>query len=539
MALTPDDLSPVQRVAYETNEARVLVVGGPGTGKTLVAVLAARRVVEQSTDSGRALFLTFSRSATSELSRRAGGLLKGKVGEKVEVATFHGFAVGVLDAYRRYIGGPIEPVVIATQEEVSLGVAPAGSLQFGRIIPEAVNLFRQAPWILELYRDRLALVVCDEFQDTHDDQLELLEMLASDRRLICLADPEQMIFDGLPGNASVAQRITKFRETAPTEFDLGSESFRDTSQVIPASAAALRDRRFTDPLLRNAVQSARISVLLDDAAQDRAFREVQLALGAGAQSVGVFFATNKQVSEFSDRLRRESIDHDIAGLGSASGEAELAIAALASNLIGEGEWSDFLVRLGVFLASASRGTPPPLAHILVQGPDRLDETLTRLLAEETTRIQNATAAGGVGEFLMAGRSLWANVFRTRGRRLWELGIDDLAIEAIGLSKEPLNHGTAKDLMTTARRRRSLSTWDTLPGLEAPVQIMNFYQVKGRQMDVSVIVREPGDREPASASENLRLGRLVYVAVSRARQSSKIILPGWVEGYFEPYAQLAS
>jgi hypothetical protein len=67
--------------------------------------------------------------------------------------------------------------------------------------------------------------------------------------------------------------------------------------------------------------------------------------------------------------------------------------------------------------------------------------------------------------------------------------------------------------------------------------MNLYQIKGRQMDVSFTVREPGDREPRGSAEAQRLGRLIFVAVSRARQRAGFIFPVGVTGYFGQIARL--
>lgn len=94
------------------------------------------------------------------------------------------------------------------------------------------------------------------------------------------------------------------------------------------------------------------------------------------------------------------------------------------------------------------------------------------------------------------------------------------------------------LLGIAQRRRAKATVDSLASAPAPIQVMNTFQVKGRQVDVSLIVREPSDREPHGAVEEKRFGRLVYVSVARARQRVGFILPADVHGYFAPIAQLA-
>jgi DNA helicase-2/ATP-dependent DNA helicase PcrA len=536
MTLSPEDLVGPQLAAFECRDERVLILGGPGSGKTLVALFMARRIVDEDLVGRRVLFLTFSRAATTELDSRTPALFKGSSGERIEITTFHSYGIGVLDSFRRFVGGTAEPVTIATREEVQLGVAPAGSIEFDQVVPAVLKLFRDAPWILELQRERLAAVICDEFQDTRDEFFELLEAIAQGRPLICLADPDQMIFDGLPGAGSIARRIQTFRATGPTEIDLGKSSHRDPSQVIPTAAAAIRDHRFADVDLRAAIEAGRITIeRVSGPIRDHVIDEVKNAVASGAESVGVFFSTNRQVNDFADRLRQEGLDHEIAGLSHASGEAELATAILARFVVGLATWDDVLRRLGLFLASTTRGTPPHVSRQLVAGEAALDTGLARLLSTQREALLGRTDPT-IGAFLARARSMWPGVF-AGGGRLWELGLDDLASEAAGIAHRNLDAPIAEELTALATKRRTISTIDTLSTVHAPIQVMNIFQIKGRQMDVSLTVREPGDREPASAAEFQRLGRLVFVAMSRARQRAGFILPAGVSGYFQEIGSL--
>lgn len=535
----PDDLVGRQRDAYESDAERVLVLGGPGSGKTQVALLLARRLIDQDPGGRRVLLLTFSRAATSELTKRAPTVLPDDATSRIEVTTFHGFAVGVLDAFRRFTGGPTEPVSIATREETLLNVAASGSLEFDEIVPAALALFRDAPWVLDLHRERLVAVICDEFQDTRDDQSELLEILAQGRRLVCFADPDQMIYDVLPGNASIARRIEAFRRTGPVEFDFGPVSHRDPTQVIPAVATAIRERRFDAEEIRTAIGSDRLTIrVVDGSVRDHAVDEIRVALAAGAGSIGVFFATNRQVNEFADRLRREGLEHEVAGLSYASGEAEIACATLARFLLNDATWDEVLLRLGVFLASTRRGQPPLVARQLVAGEASLDAGLVRILRAERDRLR-ALRDPTVGDFLEECRGLWGRSFRSEaGERLWDIGINDLVSESLNLRFGPLDATSVENLGIVAERRRTNAALDALPGVEAPIRLMNLFQIKGRQMDVSLTVREPGDHEPSTPADARNLDRLVFVAVSRAKQRAGFILPRAVGGYFGRIGALA-
>lgn len=533
-----DDLTDIQTAVYESEAARVLVLGGPGSGKTQLALLMARKIVEEDRLGRRVLFLTFSRAATSELIRRAPSVLDGRLGDFIEITTFHGFAVGLLDAFRRFSGGPETPVSIATREESDLNVAAPGSIEFDALVPAVLQLFNDSPWVRDLYRGRLAAVICDEFQDTHDDWATLLEVLAEGRRLICLADPNQMIFDWIPGAASIARRLQAYRETGPDVFDLGAASHRDPTQVIPEAAAAIRDRDFDATSLHRALEARRVTVdVVTGSVRDHVVDEIRTTLASGALSIGVFFATNRQVNEFADRLGEEGLEHEVAGLSHASGEAEVATALLARFILQEVGWDDVLIRLGVFLASAWRGRPPPLATQLVAGQASLPDGTKRLLAAERDRL-TMLAPLTVAEFLEESRGFWRRLVRGGGERLWAIGVGDLTSESLQLRGSPLTSAAAASLSSIAATRRATATLDNLPGVDAPIRLMNMYQVKGRQMDVSLTIREPGDHEPRTPADIRRLDRLLYVAISRARERASFVLPSGISGYFEGIAGLA-
>ncbi|MDP2859335.1 MAG: AAA family ATPase [Bacillota bacterium] len=91
-----EDLDCRQRevvAAVHERHSRILVLGGPGSGKTTTALWAARSFLEakQPVHSGRVLFLTFSRSAVSQIMSRSPGVISGYT-DRVEILTFHALA---------------------------------------------------------------------------------------------------------------------------------------------------------------------------------------------------------------------------------------------------------------------------------------------------------------------------------------------------------------------------------------------------------------------------------------------------------------
>ena len=95
-----EELDYRQRQVVETvlkTDSKLLVLGGPGSGKTTTALWAAREFLENSdrTSPSRVLFLTFSRAAVSRSCLGSGHRW---VRDRVEMPTFHALAYRLIRA---------------------------------------------------------------------------------------------------------------------------------------------------------------------------------------------------------------------------------------------------------------------------------------------------------------------------------------------------------------------------------------------------------------------------------------------------------
>ena len=97
-------LNSNQRQAVTTIEGPLMVVAGPGTGKTqMVAMRIAEILRRTQLDARNILALTFTETAVSALKSRLVELI-GPDGYQVTVTTFHGFAAEVIDQFRWVFG---------------------------------------------------------------------------------------------------------------------------------------------------------------------------------------------------------------------------------------------------------------------------------------------------------------------------------------------------------------------------------------------------------------------------------------------------
>ncbi|MFE5808919.1 ATP-dependent helicase [Streptomyces sp. NPDC056491] len=117
----PPELDAAQRAVVDHTGGPLLVLAGPGTGKTTTLVEAVTARVEAGTDPARILILTFSRKAAVELRDRAALRLGGA--RAPQATTFHSFCYGLVRAHQdtdlfadplRLLSGPEQDVMVRT-----------------------------------------------------------------------------------------------------------------------------------------------------------------------------------------------------------------------------------------------------------------------------------------------------------------------------------------------------------------------------------------------------------------------------------------
>ncbi len=518
----------------ECDDPLILATGGPGSGKTRAALLLAKRLLEaEPTDSARnVLFLTFSRSATGELISRTPTLLPKALRHRLEISTFHSYARTIIESFGRYSGRGTTPLSIASRSEEKLNLAPPGSVTFDHLVPAAVTVLNSNAWARARLSSRLLAVICDEYQDTGSAQHDLLVLLSAQSRLICLADPDQMIYDFIPGVS--AKTLADLRTNSPTEIALEDRSYRDPTGLIPRVARAIRDRRFTDPALAEARAEGRLRVLTNtNPLFAGVVQEVRTLRLAGHNSVGVFVTQRVMVEELGRDLGDAKIEHEIAGLDGAAGEAEVVIGAMARYATGQGTWDEVCERMAVFLTSAQPQHNAPLIAQMLAGaraslPSRLRARLTTLQDE----LDNLPGHP-ISELLTLAESFKRSF--DWGDRLWRAGSRDLAAQIANIIREPLDEQTAITIDAIARRRVVDSHVDDLGTPRLPVRLMTTHQAKGREMDAIILVHHPKDI--IKPNELAKIQRVHFVAVSRARRTVSIVLPPIVDPFLAPYRTL--
>ncbi|MEO6762836.1 MAG: UvrD-helicase domain-containing protein [Umezawaea sp.] len=234
----------------------LLVEGGPGCGKTTIALLKASETVETLDSEQRVLFLSFSRAAVRQISDRMQGILSRAARDRLETRTFHAFFLGLVRSHGRLLTGTPSSFITPDREgrlkadfeggwteETHRLAREEGRYVFDRLAGTAATLLERCGAVRALYSDTCPLVIVDEFQDANTDQWRAVQALSGASVIVCLADPDQRIYDHIPGvdETRVAQAIEYLR---PRTFDLSKDNHRSpgnglsvTTSVTPTVTA--------------------------------------------------------------------------------------------------------------------------------------------------------------------------------------------------------------------------------------------------------------------------------------------------------------
>lgn len=105
------ELNEQQRLVVDTADGPLLVLAGPGTGKTqILSIRAASILKAPGLEPGNILIVTYTNSAVREMKERLAKII-GPEGYEIEVATFHSFANSVIqesEEARNYVGDKIQ-----------------------------------------------------------------------------------------------------------------------------------------------------------------------------------------------------------------------------------------------------------------------------------------------------------------------------------------------------------------------------------------------------------------------------------------------
>jgi DNA helicase-2/ATP-dependent DNA helicase PcrA len=201
-----DGLDPDQRAAAAAAGGPLLIVAGPGTGKTRTLTHRIAHLVSTGEVApGRCLAITFTRRAAGELAERLAALVPDHAGS-ITVATFHSLGLQILREQAERAGLRPGFAVADRSQQRALAAEASGDdyrlllrernlVDFDDLIALPLQLLEADPELIAAYRERFAWICVDEYQDVDERQYRLLRQLAPpDGDLTVIGDPDQAIY---------------------------------------------------------------------------------------------------------------------------------------------------------------------------------------------------------------------------------------------------------------------------------------------------------------------------------------------------------
>jgi len=265
------ELSPIQRKTAEWDEGPLLVLAGPGSGKTRVLTSRIARILDSTQDKNfRILGLTFTNKAADEMRSRVTNFIPGQEG-RIFLGTFHSFCADVLRQHGTHLN--INPNFQIYSQDIDLqavlndaveeakkmsdvvsdldkktltviqrlksllvlpedcrevfrdtefgermaAVYPAyetelakrNALDFNSLIFKSYQLFTEFPAFAKRYQTVYPYICIDEFQDTNHAQYSFIRALTGNqhKNLFIVADDDQIIYQW---NGASHKRIAEF-----------------------------------------------------------------------------------------------------------------------------------------------------------------------------------------------------------------------------------------------------------------------------------------------------------------------------------------
>jgi DNA helicase-2/ATP-dependent DNA helicase PcrA len=269
-----NDLNESQKEAVRAIEGPVLVVAGPGTGKTLTIVRRIAYLIHRGVCPENILAVTFTNRAAREMKERAEALL-GKNSGNMLIGTFHLLGLNILrdnlpDSFVIYnrdeqlnllksilkdSGMKVQEVADRISRIKSLIkeadgemkviydryqslLLKNGAFDFDDLILKPLVMFGNSV-LLDKYRERFRYIIVDEYQDINPAQHKLLRLLAGDDAKICaVGDSDQAIYAFRGADVENFLNFKKDFKDAKT-ISL-THNYRSTGMILNASNSMIK-----------------------------------------------------------------------------------------------------------------------------------------------------------------------------------------------------------------------------------------------------------------------------------------------------------
>ncbi len=368
-----EDLSDAQREAVTHTNGPLLILAGPGSGKTRVVTRRAVHLACTVTSPYHILAVTFTNKAAREMRQRVEVL---GVADGITVGTFHAICARMLRTYHDRAGVPrnftifdtddrrklikqaIERCDLSTnnwtpatiERQISLAksamltaerfaeertdwhgrtishiytayeelLAAMGGLDFDDLLMRMALLLGSDAELCEQLEDRYRYVLIDEYQDTNAAQYEIARAMTRKHRNLCATgDPDQSIYGWRGANI---ENILSFERDYPgAKVARLEQNYRSTKRILSAADHLIAGnlKRKEKTLWTTNEEGRTVRVMELESGEEEATRIAediaqQRRQGLDLSDAAVFYRVNALSRLIEEALLKEGIAYQIA-----------------------------------------------------------------------------------------------------------------------------------------------------------------------------------------------------------------------------------
>lgn len=291
-------LNAEQQAAAEQVKGPLLILAGAGSGKTRVIVHRIAYLIQGLNVSPfRILAVTFTNKAAQEMRERVAQLVSPEVSGKLMISTFHSACLRILRQHIDLLGMPKDFVVYDASDQLVLIkscisdleinedlfpprklLAQIGQLKHQLISPESyadragdfgfeavlkkayslyqakltglkaldfddligstIHLFQSRPELLQVYHGRFQYIMVDEYQDTNHAQYQLIRLLTSPLRNLCVVGDDDQSIYAFRG-ADVGNILSFERDFPDAKVVILNQNYRSSGTILSAASAMI------------------------------------------------------------------------------------------------------------------------------------------------------------------------------------------------------------------------------------------------------------------------------------------------------------
>jgi len=304
-----EQLNEPQRLAVEATEGPVMIIAGPGSGKTRVLTYRIAHLINQGVDPFRILSLTFTNKAAREMRERVYNIV-GDEARNLWMGTFHSIFARILRYEGHRLGYPsnfsiydtadskslIKKIVnemglntklykqnivlnrisgaknnlmnaeayandvelVSEDESAGRGKMSevyrayerrcflAGAMDFDDLLMKMYELLNNFPEVLHKYQNRYTHVMIDEFQDTNFAQYQIVKLLSDVHENICVVGDDAQSIYGFRG-ATIQNILNLNKDYPDLRTFMLEQNYRSTNHIVNAANEIIKNNKNQHP----------------------------------------------------------------------------------------------------------------------------------------------------------------------------------------------------------------------------------------------------------------------------------------------------